>query len=181
MPYLSSRPRPPRIALAALACALSGALATAQTPPMAWSVGYTTCQLRPHSGSDQRLNGFALGGEYRLAKVWSLEATFSHQTGTEAGSVNLRQTSLMAGPRYALALGNRWRGLAHLLVGREQLQAGQGSDADQVTSFAYGPGVALDFQVNHHLALRGQEDLVCTHYAGVNQRSPSLFLGLVLR
>ena len=87
----------------------------------------------------------------------------------------------MAGPRYALAPGNRWRGSAHFRVGREQLQAGQGPDADQVTSFAYGPGVALDFQVNRHLALRGQEDLACTHDAGVNQRSPCLFLGLVLR
>jgi len=157
-------------------------MATAQTPPpMAWSLGYATYQLRPHSGSDQRLNGLELGGQYSLSFAWSIEAAYSHETGTEAGSINLRQAGLMAGPRYTLALGDRWRGSAHFLVGRERLQAGQGSDADQVTSFAYSPGIALDFQVNRHLALRGQEDLVCTHYAGVDQRSPCLFLGLVLR
>jgi len=90
MSNLSSRPRTLRIALAALTCALSG-LATAQTQPtMAWSMGYATCQLRPHSGSDQRLNGLELGGQYSLTSTWSLEAAYTHATGTEASSVNLR-------------------------------------------------------------------------------------------
>jgi len=169
------------IVFAVLASALQTNLATAQTSPMAWSVGYSTYKLRPASGTDQRMNGFGIGGQYSLTTEWALEAALSHQTGTEAGSVNLRQAGVMVGPRYTWTWSARWKGAAHFLVGRQQLQASDGASADQSTSFAYEPGIGLDFQIHRHLALRAQEDLVYTHYAGVDQRSPCLFLGLVLR
>jgi hypothetical protein len=148
---------------------------------MAWAVGYSTYQLRPASGTDQRLNGFGLEGQYRLNPAWSLEAELSHQTGTEAGAVDLRQTGFLFGPGFSRALSPRWEGSARFLVGREQLQASDGPDADQSTSFAFGPGVGADFALTRRVSLRGQEDFLFTHYAGVVQRSPRLFVGLVFR
>jgi hypothetical protein len=181
------QPRP-HLLSALLACA---GLAQAQTPPpgppLTWTLGYATCQLRPATGHDQRLNGIALGGEYGLSPAWSVELALSHQTGTEAdtgsGRVNLRQSGALAGPRYTLPLGRggRWQGSAHLLVGRELLQASSGDAQAQGVSFAFTPGVALQCQLASRLALRIQEDLACTHYAGENQRSPTLFVGLALR
>ena len=167
--------------LAVLACALLGDPVLAQTPPMAWAAGYSTYQLRPATGTDQRMNGFGLAGQYNLDSAWSGELAFTHQTGTEDQSISLRQVGIMAGPRYTRALGGRWQGSAHFLIGREQLQASSGPASAQSTSFAFEPGAGLEFAVNRHLALRGQEDLVFTHHAGVDQRSPCLFLGLVFR
>lgn len=181
------KPRP-HLLFALLA---SAGLAQAQTPPlvppMTWTLGYDTCQLRPATGHDQRLNGIALGGEYGLTPAWSAELALSHQTGTEAdlgaSRVNLRQSGAMAGPRWTLPLGQggRWQGAAHLLVGRELLQASSGDAQAQSVSFAFSPGLAVQCRLAPHLALRIQEDLVCTHYAGQNQRSPTLFVGLALR
>jgi hypothetical protein len=167
--------------LAVLALALQGGLAQAQTPPMAWAAGYSTYQLRPASGNDQRMNGFGLAGQYRLDPAWSAELAFTHHTGTEDQATLLRQVGIMVGPRYTRALSARWQGTAHFLIGREQLQASSGPASAQSTSFAFEPGVGLEYAVNRHLALRGQEDLVFTHYAGVAQHSPCLFLGVVLR
>jgi hypothetical protein len=170
--------------LAALACALPGAPAGAGPgpgSPWSWALGFSTCKLRPAHGSDQVLNGFALAGEYRLDPRWSLEAAFSHETGTEAGGVNLRQNGFLAGARYTLARSGPWLGYAHLLAGRKQLQASEPGAQDQRTSLAFSPGAGLEYQAGRHLAVRAQADFILTHYAGVHQRSPGLVLALAYR
>jgi hypothetical protein len=101
------KPRPHLLfaLLASAGLALAQAPPPPQTPPlvppMTWTLGYDTCQLRPATGHDQRLNGIALGGEYGLSPAWSVELALSHQTGTEAdlgaSRVNLRQSGALAG------------------------------------------------------------------------------------
>jgi hypothetical protein len=148
---------------------------------MAWSLGYSCFKLRPDSGTNERMNGFALGGEYPQDPFWSLEASVSRQTGTEADTVALRQLGALAGVKTTSPLGDRARGFVHLLAGWEQLHASQGDQADQRASLAFGPGIGLDVALTRNVSARGQVDFLFTHYSGVVQGSPALFVGLVYR
>jgi hypothetical protein len=167
--------------LPVLACVATGGGALAQASPLAWSAGYSSFKLRPASGSNQVLNGFALGAQYQLDPAWSVDAAVSRHTGTQPGSIDLRQVGLVAGPRYRWTLHERWEGFARFQVGWTRLDASQGAGSDQSASLAFGPGVGVDFTVNPHVSLRAASDFTFTHYAGTYQRSPSLFLGVVLR
>jgi opacity protein-like surface antigen len=170
----------PLIAIAVLTCALQGA-AMAQASPMAWSLGYASCKLRPASGTDEVLNGAALGGEYRCGPVWSMEASLSRQTGTEADTVDLRQWGVLVGLKASATLAARVRGFCHFLAGWEQLHAQQDASTDQSNSLAFGPGAGLEYAVTRNLSVRGQVDFLFTHYAGEFQRSPALLAGFVYR
>lgn len=158
-----------------------GAPAQAQSSPWAWVAGYSSYKLRPRNGTDELLNGWALGGEYTFHPGWAAEASFNHQTGTEANVISLRQQGVMVGPKYTWAIGGKFQGFTHFLIGREQYQAREGNNEDERTSFAYGLGVGLDLPLAPHLKARGQVDFIRTHYAGEAQGSPALFVGLVYR
>ena len=167
--------------LAAVAGLLQGAPALAQTSPFAWSAGYSSYKLRPASGTNERMNGWALGGEYRRDPVWSLEASLSRQTGTEADTVDLRQIGFLAGFKANWGFSGPCQPFTHFLVGVEQLHASDGSATDQRESLAFGPGLGLDLAITRNLSARGQVDLLLTRYAGEIQGSPALFVGLVYR
>ena len=167
--------------LAALAGALPGAQAMAQPSPWACSLGYTSCKLRPAHGTDELMNGWALGGDYTFKPNWAVEASFNHQTGTEADVIDLRQQGVMAGLKSTWTIDGKLQGFAHGLIGREQLRASAGSQEDERTSFAYGPGIGLDLAMTPHWSARGTLDFIYTHYAGANQGSPALLVGLVYR
>ena len=167
--------------LAVLACMASGGRALAQDPPLAWTAGYRSFKLRPASGSNQVLDGFALGAQYRLDPAWSMDVALSRLTGTQPEAIGLRQVGLMAGPRYRWTLHEHWEGFARFQAGWVQLHASQGPASDQRSSLAFGPGAGIDYTVNPHLSLRAEGDFTFTHYAGTSQRSPGLFLGVVLR
>lgn len=166
------------LSAAAALCALP---ALAQGPAPELSLGYSAFHLRPSTGLDQRLNGFALGFRHSFDATWSLEAALNRQTGTEGGSVNLRQLGLMAGPCYSRTFAGRWRGFAHALAGAQQLSAWEGPASDKKTTLALAPGVGVDFAISRRVSLRAQEELVLTRYAGVSQRNTAFFLGVAVR
>jgi len=162
----------------ALLCAIPG---LAQTPGPEYTLGYSAFRLRPATGLDQWLNGFALGFRSSFDARYSIEAVFNRQTGTEGGSVNLRQLGVMGGPCYTRTFTTRWKGYAHALVGFQQLSAWEGPESDQKTTLALAPGVGVDFNLNRNVAFRAQEDLVLTRYAGISQRNTAFYLGVVLK
>ncbi len=165
------------------AAALLGALpgARAQTPPPEANLGFSAFHERPASGLDQRLDGFSLGYRHSLDETWSLEAAFNRQTGTEGGSVDMRQLGLMAGPRYSLSFAPRWQGFGHVLAGFQQLSASQGPASDKRNSLALAPGVGVDFRLNRNVSLRAQEEIVFTRFAGRGQTNTAFYLGVVVR
>jgi hypothetical protein len=166
---------------AALACALTGGSAMGQTQPLEVSLHCTSLKLRPATGMNQVLNGATLGGRYALGSAWSLEAAMGTETGTEAGSVSLRQMDFSFGPRFSLPLTGRWQAFAHVLVGIAHLKATEAYASAQDNSFRYAPGVGVDFAMGRRWSLRGQVDYVGTRYAALTQRSPSFSLGLAFR
>jgi hypothetical protein len=165
----------------AVAAMLQGAPVLAQTSPFAWSAGYSSYKLRPESGTNEQMNGYALGGEYTCHPGWAVEVDFNHQTGTEADAISLRQQGVMAGLKSTWTAGGKYQGFTHFLIGREQLRASSGPEEDERTSFAYGPGIGMDLTMTSHLSARGQVDFIITHYSGKTQGSPALFVGLVYR
>ncbi|WP_306599516.1 outer membrane protein [Geothrix sp. 21YS21S-2] len=163
---------------AALLCALP---ALAQAPAPEATLGYSAFHERPSSGLDQRLNGFSLGFRHSFDRTWSLEAAFNRQTGTEGGSVSMRQLGLMAGPRYSRTLAPRWQAFAHVLAGFQQLSAWEGAASDKKNSLALAPGAGVDFALNRNVSLRAQEEFVFTRFAGKGQNNVAFYLGVVLR
>jgi len=169
------------LATAGLLSALPGLPALAQAPAPELSLAYSSYHLRPATGVDQRLNGFTLGARRGLDAAWSVEAALSRQTATEAGSVDLTQVGLVAGPRYSRVWTSRWQGFAHALAGIQRLSATDGADSDHSTTLVLEPGIGVDCAVSRRVSLRAQEDYVWTHYAGLDQHSVCFFLGVVIR
>jgi len=180
-PIMRTHPLQKLMLLAAVAGLLPGAPALAQTSPWAWNAGYSSYKLRPANGTNEIMNGYALGGEYAIRPGWALEASFNHQTGTEAEVIALRQQGLMAGLKATWTPMGRYQVFTQLQIGREQLRASEGPEEDQRTSLAFGPGIGLDVAMTPHLSARGQVDFILTHYSGETQGSPALFVGLVYR
>jgi len=169
------------ILLAAIAGVIPGVPVQAQSSPWALSAGYSSYKLRPVNGTDERMNGYALGGEYTCRPGWAVEASFNRQAGTEADVISLRQQGVLAGLKANWATDGKCQGFIHFLIGREQLRASAGPEEDERTSFAFGPGVGLDVAMTPHLSARGQVDFILTHYSGETQGSPAVFVGLVYR
>ena len=169
------------IPVAALSLCLLGTAAPAQTPPPELALSLTSYHLRPTNGVDQRLNGINLDGRCGLNAQWSLEGALSTQTGSEAGSVDLRQFGLQGGVRRSWVWTPKWQGFAHVLVGYEHLSASNGPASDSKGSLALVPGVGVDYALNRRVSFRAQEDYSWTHYAGLPQRSACFNLGIVLR
>jgi Outer membrane protein beta-barrel domain len=166
---------------ASLVSALLGVPAMAQAPAPELALAFSSYHLRPATGVDQRLNGFTLGGRYGLGPAWSLEAALSRQTATEAGSVDLTQVGLVAGPRYSRVWTDRWQGFAHFQAGFQRLSASDGPDSDHSTTLVLRPGVGADWALNRRVSFRAQEDCVWTRYAGLDQHSTCFSLGVVVR
>jgi len=95
--------------------------------------------------------------------------------------MDLRQSMLVAGPRYTLTPAGRWTPYLHFLVGISQLKASRGDESDRASSFVYGPGVGVDCSLNRHWALRVQEGFEFTRYAGEVQANSRFLLGVVFR
>jgi len=163
---------------AALVCALP---VLAGTPAPEVTLGYSDFHERPASGLDEKLTGFSLGYRHSFDATWSLEAAFNRQTGTEGGSVNMRQLGLMAGPRCSRNLAPRWQAFGHVLAGFQQLSAWEGPASDRKNSLALAPGVGVDFALTRNVSLRVQEELVLTRYAGKGQNNTAFYLGVVVR
>jgi hypothetical protein len=153
----------------------------ALAPPPELTLAFTSFQLKPASGSDQRLNGIALGGRCSLTAAWSVEGALNRQTGKEAGAVDLRQLGALAGPRYSWNWNDRWQGFAHVLAGVQQLHAADGPASDTKSTLALGPGVGAEFRLNRNVSFRVVEDYVITRYAGVTQRNTAFSFGIALR
>lgn len=159
---------------------LAGA-AMAAPAQVVWAAGYSSFLLRPGSGSDQRLNGGFVGAEIPVRPAWSAEAVLSRQTGTEAGSVDLRQVELVVGPRYTLEVTPRWRGFGRILAGAARLSAWQGTASAHSDSLSLAPGVGAEVTLTRHWGARVQEEYVLTHYAGVYQHSACFSVGVTCR
>lgn len=169
------------IAAMALAWGLAAAPAPAQEFPWSLALGYAPTRLRPANGTDVVLNGEALTAQCDLDRTWSLEAQVSHQTGTEAGQVDLRQDGFQLGGKYRFPASGRWQPYGHLLTGWGRLHAADGGASDQASTWVFSPAAGLECALSQRLALRGQVDLHITHYRGVYQRSPGVTFALAYR
>ena len=174
------------IAFAVLAGALQTGAALAQSAPTAWSVGYSTDKLTPTNGVDQRMNGFALGGEHPITSDLSLEASLNRQTGTQTdtvtgGTIDMRQLGALGGLKATVVVNPKVQWFTHFLIGVQQLKASEGSASDQRTAPAFGMGLGLDLAIAPHLSVRAQQDFICTRYAGDYQTGATFFMGLVIR
>ena len=74
---------------------LQAAPALAQAPMEEVAAGFTAFHLRPATGASQNLDGAFVGGSYRYAPAWSLEAVLSLRSATEASAVERHQVGLV--------------------------------------------------------------------------------------
>lgn len=170
-----------RIPTLLLMIALAGVTQLNAAGPLEGSMGYSAYRLRSTTGTSRTLDGVFLGGAWHLNPSWSLEGTVAMHAGTEAEVVQLRQWMILAGPRYTLPTMGKFRGFAHFMVGRAELDGSSGPATDQSISFVYGPGLGVDYSVNSLLSLRCQGDLSVTRYVDRTQRNLGLSLGVVIR
>ena len=94
--------------------------------------------------------------------------------------LNAARDTLLFGPRASMAYG-KYRPFAEFLfgVGYQSDKGGGISNSDLTFATAFGGG--LDYTLARSVALRGQFDIVHTHYFGARENDPRISTGIVFR
>ena len=136
-----------------------------------------------HAG-EARLDGWQLGGSYRVGRSLRLVADLSGHYGSFA-QADLSQTSFLAGARWTSAGPRRAAPFVEALLGgvrsKTSVSVPGVSAHDTATHWGAALGAGLDYRLSRRWAARGQADLLLLRAAGSWENDPRFGLGVVYR
>jgi hypothetical protein len=137
------------------------------------SAGYT--YMRFGATPAVNLNGWALGGQYKLSGWLGVVADVNGEYGRVGGASSHVYTYLV-GPQ--VSWPRRISPFAHVLLGGAHFSGGNFTSR----SFAYGIGVGIDTKISTKLSWRIIElDAIPTHLGSNDQHNTRLLTGIVYR
>jgi len=191
-------------AVAALFCLAVAATASAQTVPSSeLSINYSFLKADAGEATTEggetialdtsNLHGAEFTGTYFFSPVLGLDVSFSYHNGSitpppgfEVVTVDFKEYSFLAGPRFRVASGRAANASVRALVGATngtvRAQAGPFlADADE-TTFALALGGDVTVNLNDVFAIRLiQPEVLFTWFGGNTQTNVRVSAGIVLR